>query len=294
MTADRCNAFIIAKCVDTFKESFKSSLSTTVPFLNEQDFKSAQSAAENKAKVLFRNSRKMGADRVIAEARADLETQLVASTLEFKELNQSRLEAFKKTLEVQLKNILTEYNMELDSKVKDVILSPEEFKDVQNQAASNARQKFQDLKCDPSLEPFGTYMLDKHIENVEKWLQTNDMNRERAEHALQMSANNAAREYTRALDSYNFKELAEMEEAESGARSRALTALEGFHLKLSRDTVDKVQHELTTQLDVIRGKAVQHLKKEIESDKWEVQVVIENAIRRYKDSIETLVSSATT
>lgn len=79
-----------------------------------------------------------------------------------------------------------------------------------------------------------------------------------------MSANNTAREYVSALDSSNFMELTEMEEVESQSRSKPLTDQEHSHLKQPKDTVDKIQYELTAQLDVIHGKVVQQLNKEIE------------------------------
>ena len=182
--------------------------------------------------------------------------------------------------------------MELEFVAKDGILSPDEFKDVQKTAASNARQKFQDLKCDSSLEPYAIAILDKHIENVEKWLQFVDVMRERANHWLEMSASNAAREYASALDSSNFMDLFEMEKAESLARSRALTAVQGSHLQLSTEAIEKIRQDLTAQLDVIHGKAVQQLKKDIESQWQEVELAIHGVVHLYKTSMKTTISSA--
>ena len=285
--AHRCNAMIITRCVTAFVQTFESSLSS-VPFLSTQEFAKTQKTAEKEARTLFQTSRKMGDSKVIDAARSELKTKLDERIAYFMAVNQNnRTDACKK-LEEKVKEILREYEAELESKVDDHILYEEAFNDIHRNAVSNLRQKFQDLQIHPCLEPQGLAMLDGPIKNVDRWLDRVKMNREMAEQSFLTVKDTSAMEYWNALNSPNFTDLKELEQAEAKARSRALRALDDFPRKLDRAMFEKVKNDLTAQLDGMYEKTGGQLKKNLslEGDQAKVQVAIEDAVRQYRNSME--------
>ena len=291
-TAERCNLAVVNECVDTFAKTVEANLSS-VPFVNEREFNRIQETAQEEALTMFKKSRKMDDSQAITGAEAELMAKLGENISHYRSSNENKLAEARQQFETKVREILDEYEAEMKSKVLgDDVLYEDVFEDIHSQVATNARQRFADLQCDPSLEPEVMLFLAQQIQNTDKWLHLIKLNRERAEQALQAVVFEGEREYGNSLDPSKFTAVQDLETAEAEARLVALNAVRNFPQKLRESTMNKAETELTTQLNTVYKNVREKVQKNIEQ--MNLQLVIEDAVRQYKKSMKSLLLSLST
>ena len=290
LTAQCCNAAVVRKCVDLLVKTFESSLSA-VAFFTEAGFDIIRETAEDATWKLFEKSRKMGDSEVIAAAKTELVAKLDEKISHYRTVNQTKLTEARQHFETKVREILSEYEAEMDSKVGDDVMYEDDFDEIHSQLASNARGKFQDLQCDPVLEPEILPILSKQIQSTDKWLHLVKLNKEKAEQSLEAAVADAEREYRNSLDPSKFVDVEDLETAKAEAHLAALLVFRRLPQKLRESTRNKAESDLTTQLDSVYQKALEQVEKNCEAERMNVELAIEDAVKKYKASMESLLLS---
>ena len=285
-TAECCNLAVVNKCVNRFVKTLEANLSS-VPFLTETEFNRIQEAAQEEAMTMFKKSRKMGDSHVIAFAEFELMAKLDDSVFDYLSTNQNKLA--RQHFETKIREILADYETEQETKLRDVLYE-DIFDHVHSQVAASARQRFEDLQCDPVLEAD----VLSSIQNTDKWLHLIKLNKDRALQSLEVAVAGAEREFRNSLDPSKFTDVEDLETAEAEARLEALKVVRNFPEKLRESTINKAETELTTRLYAVYGKVREKVEKNCEAEQRNLELAIEEGVRQYKKSMKSLLLSPST
>ena len=129
---------------------------------------------------------------------------------------------------------------------------------------------------------------------METWLNPVKLNEDHVEQSLQTVMANAEKEYRDSLDPSKFFQAEDLKTAEAQARGVALHTLHNFPQKLDQSRMKEAENELITQMNAIYENALDQVAKNYQTQMKNLELAVQEGVRRYKASMENLLLSSST